>query len=302
MPYAIASCYAAFMQKPQNILSIQSWVAYGHAGNAAAVFPLQRMGFEVWAVHTVQFSNHTGYGAWTGQVFPAEQTRVLVQGMLERGVLAECSAVLSGYMGAPDTATAILEAVALVQAANPEAVFCCDPVMGDVGRGVFVRPELPDVIRDLVVPAADILTPNQFELEMLTNTKIVSLEDALRAVAMLRSRMRANAVVLVTSLERADAPINTIEVLAVSSDGAWLVQTPKIALDPPRNGTGDCITALFLGHYLQTKSIKIALEQAVAGLYGLLEMTHQLNTREIQLIAAQNEFVHPSNVFAARAL
>ena len=284
------------MEKPQNILSIQSWVAYGHAGNAAAVFPLQRLGFEVWAVHTVQFSNHTGYGAWTGQVFPAEQTQALIQGIADRGVLPDCAAVLSGYMGAPDTANAILEAVQMVRAANPKALFCCDPVMGDVGRGVFVRPELPDLIRENVVPQADILTPNQFELELLTGQKIRTLEEAVFAAQALRSKMPKNAIVLVTSLERLE---ESIEVLAVSSDGAWLLETPKIPLDPPRNGTGDCIAALFLGHYLKTKNVKTALEKAGSALYNLLLLTHTLGTREIQLIAAQDEFVQPSKTFEA---
>jgi pyridoxine kinase len=284
------------MPKPQNILSIQSWVSYGHAGNAAAVFPLQRLGFEVWAVHTVQFSNHTGYGAWKGQVFDSSLIKDLVQGIAERGVLPECSAVLSGYMGAPETVHAVLESVQQVRTANPKALYACDPVMGDVGRGIFVRPELPDLIKNLVVPQADILTPNQFELELLTNQKIASLEDALVAVNILRSAMRPDSIVLVTSLERQP---NLIEVLAVSSQGAWLLQTPKIPLDPPRNGTGDCIAALFLGHYLKSGSVQTALEMAGSALYTLLELTHELGTREIQLIAAQDEFVTPSRMFRA---
>jgi pyridoxine kinase len=284
------------MQKPQNILSIQSWVSYGHAGNAAAVFPLQRLGFEVWAVHTVQFSNHTGYGAWKGQVFDSSLIKDLVQGIYERGVLPECNAVLSGYMGAPATVEAVLEAVQQVRAANPKALYACDPVMGDVGRGVFVRPELPNLIRDSVVPQADILTPNQFELELLTGQKIESLEDALSAVNTLRAAMRPEAIVLVTSLERQP---NSIEVLAVSSQGSWLLETPKIPLDPPRNGTGDCIAALFLGHYFTSGSVQTALEMASSALYNLLELTHQLGTREIQLIAAQAEFIAPSKKFGA---
>jgi pyridoxine kinase len=284
------------MMLPQNILSIQSWVAYGHAGNAAAVFPLQRLGFEVWAVHTVQFSNHTGYGAWTGQVFPSEQTQALVQGIADRGVLPDCAAVLSGYMGAPDTANAIIKAVQMVRTANPKAIFCCDPVMGDVGRGIFVRPELPNLIKEMVVPVSDILTPNQFELELLTGTKIRTLEEAIAAAQTLRSRMREDAIVLVTSLERL---ASSIEVLVVSSQGAWLLETPKIVLDPPRNGTGDCMTALFLGHYLKSGSVKTALENAGSALFNLLELTHKLGTREIQLIAAQDEFVQPSRTFEA---
>ena len=147
-----------------NILSIQSHVAYGHVGNAAAVFPLQRMGHEVWPIHTVQFSNHTGYGAWRGQVFDAGLIADCVLGLEERGALARCDGVLSGYMGSADTGVAILDAVARVRAAHPSALYCCDPVMGDVGRGMFVRPGIPEFLRDRVVPMADVATPNHFEL------------------------------------------------------------------------------------------------------------------------------------------
>ena len=132
-----------------NILSIQSHVAYGHVGNAAATFPLQRIGVEVWPIHTVQFSNHTGYGAWTGRVFDAALITEVVQGIAARGVLGRCDGVLSGYMGSAETGAAILDAVAQVKAANPQARYCCDPVIGDVGRGVFVRPGIPEFMRDM---------------------------------------------------------------------------------------------------------------------------------------------------------
>ena len=148
-----------------NILSIQSHVAYGHVGNASAVFPLQRLGHEVWPIHTVQFSNHTGYGAWKGQVFGRDLIDACVEGIAERGVLPTCDGVLSGYMGAAEIGEAILAAAARVRAANPNALYCCDPVIGDVGRGIFVRPGIPEFMRDRAVPAADVVTPNQFELD-----------------------------------------------------------------------------------------------------------------------------------------
>src|ERR671920_2606930 len=151
-----------------NILSIQSHVAYGHVGNAAATFPLQRIGVEVWPIHTVQFSNHTGYGAWTGRVFDAPMIEERVEGIAARGVLAACDGVLSGYMGSADIGNAILSTVARVRAANPAALYCCDPVIGDVGRGVFVRPGIPEFMREQAVPSADIITPNQFELDYLS--------------------------------------------------------------------------------------------------------------------------------------
>ncbi|OOV14167.1 pyridoxal kinase PdxY [Deinococcus sp. LM3] len=287
---------------PQNILSIQSWVSFGHVGNAAAVFPLQRLGFEVWAIHTVQFSNHTGYGAWTGAVFPPEAVADLIDGIEARGVLPECGAVLSGYMGSEGTVAAVVDAVRRVRTANPEALYACDPVMGDVGRGVFVRPELPDLIAAQAIPEADIVTPNQFELELLTGVTVDTLEHALDAARALRERMRAGGprVVLLTSLVRSGAPENSIETLAVTDDGAWLCRTPLLPLDPPRNGTGDAIAALFLGHYLKSGQAAQALSLSMSALFGLLSRTHAAGTREIQLVAAQDEFVKPARLFEAQ--
>ncbi|MCD0171598.1 pyridoxal kinase PdxY [Deinococcus sp. 23YEL01] len=287
---------------PQNILSIQSWVSFGHVGNAAAVFPLQRLGFEVWAIHTVQFSNHTGYGAWTGAVFPPEAVADLIDGIEARGVLPECGAVLSGYMGSEGTVAAVVDAVRRVRTANPESLYACDPVMGDVGRGVFVRPELPDLIAAQAIPEADIVTPNQFELELLTGVTVDTLEHALEAARALRERMRAGGprVVLLTSLVRSGAPENSIETLAVTDDGAWLCRTPLLPLDPPRNGTGDAIAALFLGHYLKSGQAAQALSLSMSALFGLLSRTHAAGTREIQLVAAQDEFVKPARLFEAQ--
>lgn len=287
------------MHRPLNILSIQSWVSYGHVGNAAAVFPLQRMGFEVWAIHTVQFSNHTGYGQWKGSIFPPEHLSEVVEGIAERGVLGQCDAVLSGYMGGGGTAEAILSALRRVREANPGALYCCDPVMGDVGRGVFVRPEIPEVMRTQVVPQADIVTPNQFELELLTGHSVRTLDDALEAARHLRDQVRPQGprIVVVTSLLREDAPDGHIETLAVADGGAWVVRTPLIPLEPPRNGTGDAIAALFFGNYLKTQDVAVSLENSVSALYNLLELTHERGTREIQLVAAQEEYVNPSRRF-----
>lgn len=289
---------------PQNILSIQSWVSYGHVGNAAAMFPLQRLGFEVWAVNTVQFSNHTGYGAWTGMVFPPELVSEILDGIEARGVLPTCNGVLSGYMGSEGTVDAVVQAALRVRQANPAALYCCDPVMGDVGRGVFVRPELPDLIARHAIPAADIVTPNQFELELLTGGQVDTLDHALAAAHLLREKLRPGGprIVVVTSLVRTDAPEGHIETLAVTGDGAWICRTPLLPLDPPRNGTGDAIAALFYGQYLKTGDVAQALSLAMSSLYGVLELTHQLGTREIQLVAAQDELVHPTRLFNAEKI
>jgi pyridoxine kinase len=281
--------------RPLNILSIQSWVSYGHVGNASAVFPLQRLGAEVWAVNTVQFSNHTGYGDWRGAVFGADLIEDLVQGIAERGALERCDAVLSGYMGDAAIGEAILGAAARVKAANPAALYCCDPVIGDVGRGVFVRPGIPEFLRDRAVPAADILTPNQFELEMLTGREVRTLADAKAAVAALQAR--GPRCVLVTSLRTEDSPVDAIELLAAQDGAFWRVRTPLLPLSV--NGAGDTIAALFLFHRLRSGEARVALSAAASSIYGLLRRTAEAGSREIMTVAAQEEFVTPSRVFRA---
>ena len=282
-----------------NILSIQSWVAYGHVGNASAMFPLQRLGAEVWAVNTVQFSNHTGYGAWTGQVFSGQSVGDVVDGIAARGVLPGCDAVLSGYLGDAGIGEAVLDAAARVRAANPAMLYCCDPVIGDTGRGVFVRPGIPELIRDRAVPAADILTPNGFELEHLTGRTGRSRADAAAAVTGLQAAMRPGgpAMVLVTSLRTGDTPDDAMDMLAADRTGAWLLRTPLLALDV--NGAGDAIAALFLFHRLRTGNTAAALEAAGSAVHGVLRRTLAAGSREILTVAAQDEYVSPTRWFTA---
>jgi pyridoxine kinase len=276
-----------------NILSIQSHVAYGHVGNASAVFPMQRLGIEVWPIHTVQFSNHTGYGAWKGHVFDGPAIEELVEGIAERGALPGCDGVLSGYMGSADIGNAILSAVERVRAANPDALYCCDPVIGDVGRGVFVRPGVPEFMRDRAVPAADIVTPNQFELDYLSGVKTVALAEVKEAVSAIQ--LMGPRVVLVTSLHTQDTPADAIDLLAGEGGSFWRLRTPKLSLSV--NGAGDAIAALFLVHYARGRSAATALAEAASSVYGLLKRTEEAGSREILTVAAQNEFVAPTHRF-----
>jgi pyridoxine kinase len=276
-----------------NILSIQSHVAYGHVGNASAVFPMQRLGVEVWPIHTVQFSNHTGYGAWKGRVFEAAMIDDLVNGIAERGVLPSCTGVLSGYMGSAEIGGAVLASVAKVRRANARALYCCDPVIGDVGRGVFVRPGIPEFMRDHAVPAADIVTPNQFELDYLSGVTTETLSSVRQAVAAVQ-RLGPRAV-LVTSLHTRDTPADAIDVAAGDRGGLWRVRTPRLSLEV--NGAGDAIAALFFVHYLRTGSAAAALGEAGAAIFGLLRRTADAGSREILTVAAQDEFVAPSQRF-----
>ncbi|HKU95120.1 MAG TPA: pyridoxal kinase PdxY [Vineibacter sp.] len=288
-----------------RILSIQSHVAYGYVGNRAAAFPLQRLGHEVWAVNTVEFSNHTGYGAWKGRVAAPEQVRDVIDGIRERGVLPRCDAILSGYLGDAALGEVVLDAVAAVRNANPAAIWCCDPVIGDVGRGVFVRPGIPEFFRQRAVPLADMITPNHFELELLTGRTVTTLEAAHAAARTLlapNAHAAGPAVVLVTSLRHAATADGSIEMLAVTAAGAWRIVTPLLAFDVAPNGTGDAVAALFLAQWLQTRDVAAALSSAASAIFAVLEATSRAGERELQLIAAQDALVAPPRSFAAQRL
>ena len=284
-----------------NILSIQSWVSYGHVGNASAVFPLQRLGADVWAINTVQFSNHTGYGDWKGAVYSGQSVRDLVDGIAARGALDRCDAVLTGYVGGADIGDAILHAVASVRRANPAALYCCDPVIGDTDTGVYVRPGIEAFLRDQALAAADIATPNRFEIERLTGVSCATLHGAKQAVLRLRSILHTDgpACVVVTSLETDSTPADCIDMLTFEDGAFHILRTPRLRLAV--NGAGDAIAALFLFHRLRTGSSVAALEAAASSVFGVLKQTAKADSREIMTIAAQEEFVTPTRVFRTEA-
>lgn len=279
-----------------RILSIQSAVAYGHVGNSAAVFPLQRIGVEVFPVHTVNFSNHTGYGAWRGPMVAPENVREVIIGVEERGVLPQVDAVLSGYQGGEGIADVIIDAVRRVKAANPDAVYACDPVMGNARSGCFVVPAIPALLRDRVVPVADIITPNQFELGYLTGTEPDTLDSTLAAIDAVMAM--GPSTVLVTSVERPDREEGTIEMIAADRTGAWLVATPRLPLKA--NGSGDVTAALFTAHCVGTGDARTALERTVSSVFDLLQLTADSGERELQLVQAQEHYAHPRLQFSAR--
>ncbi|SMQ60464.1 Pyridoxal kinase [Plantibacter sp. VKM Ac-1784] len=281
-----------------KILSIQSAVAYGHVGNSAAVFPLQRIGVEVIPVNTVNFSNHTGYGAWRGPLISPEQVGEVITGVEERGAFPQIDVVLSGYQGGVGIGDVIVDAVQRVKAANPDALYACDPVMGNAKSGCFVAPEIPDLLRDRVVPNADIITPNQFELGFLTGTDPASLESTLASVEL--ARAMGPSVVLVTSVERPDRDPETIEMLVVDDAGRWIVQTPLLPFKA--NGSGDVTAALFAAHYGETRDAKLALERTASSVFDLVELTYRSGQRELQLVEAQEFYANPRMQFTATAV
>ena len=257
-----------------GILSIQSAVAYGHVGNSAAVFPLQRLGFEVWPVNTVLFSNHTGYGAWRGRVVGLDWVEEIIEGIAERGAIPHTRAVLSGYLGDPSLGEAVLRVVARVRAERPDMLYACDPVMGDEGRGFFVKPGIPEFFRDHAVPAADIVTPNQFELAWLAGGR----DGPWTKPWLLAPRFcdAGPGIVVCTSG-------------STRTSSAW---TPRLPIT--LNGTGDAFTALFLGSWLKTGRLDATLEHAVAAMYALVDATYATGSRELELIAAQDQLLAPA--------
>jgi pyridoxine kinase len=279
-----------------KILSIQSAVAYGHVGNSAAVFPLQRIGVEVLPVYTVTFSNHTGYGAWRGPLIAPADVAEVITGIEERGAFPEIDVVLSGYQGSEGIGDVILDAVARVKAANPSAIYSCDPVMGNAKSGCFVAPAIPVLLRERVVPQADVITPNQFELGFLTGTEPGDLASTLSSAD--RARDMGPRTILVTSVERPDRPEGTIEMLAVTDDGAWVVQTPHIPMKA--NGSGDVTAALFTAHFRETGDAALALARTTSSVFDLLQNTFDSGQRELQLIESQEAYAHPRMQFEVR--
>ncbi|MDR2499579.1 MAG: pyridoxal kinase PdxY [Treponema sp.] len=279
------------------ILSIQSHVVYGYAGNTAAVFPLQRLGREVWAVNTVEFSNHTGYGAWRGSVLGSSLASELVAGLADRGVLGNCEAVLSGYMGDPEVGLTVVQAVRQVKSLSPRAVYCCDPVMGDTGRGFYVKEGILEMFKTQVVPQADILTPNQFELEALTGLNTSSLPEALRALERLHD-MGPRAL-LVTSFIEDQAPKRHIDMLASNGDSVYRIRTPEFPFETVMAGSGDLTAAVFLSRYLESANIQEALERTAGAVYGIMEATFMAKSREMLLVQAQDSLVRPALSFHA---
>jgi pyridoxine kinase len=291
------------------VLSIQSHVVYGYAGNTAAVFPLQRLGREVWAINTVEFSNHTGYGAWRGKILGAELVGELVTGLEERGALPRCEAILSGYLGDAAVGRSIIDAVNRVRNQSPGALYCCDPVMGDLGRGFYVKPDIPDMFKNEVITLADIITPNQFELETLTGLRTENLNDARRAIDTLHEK--GPRVVLVTSYrghDPEDAQDSHIDMLVSDKTGIYRIRTPELPLGTGVAGSGDLTASVFLSRYLETADVKTTLEQTTGSVFGVLEAAFRAvhpdssGPRELPIVQAQQELTAPSHIFRAHKL
>lgn len=264
-----------------SILSIQSHVAYGYVGNKAAVFPLQSMGYDVWPINTVQFSNHTGYGKWTGQLFSAQHIRDIVNGIEQLDVKAQCEAVVSGYLGSGEVGECVLDIVKQFRKINPGLIYLCDPVIGDVGRGIFVKEEVLSFFKNKL--NADIITPNHFEAEILTDKKIETVADAEKAARYFHDR--GIKIVVITSLCVSTQPKDKITVFLSDNGKTVLAETPLYHFDVPPNGTGDLFSALFLGSYLKLQNSVLALHQSLKLMDVVMAETYKQKSRELKVLA-----------------
>lgn len=288
------------MKRTPHLLAIQSHVVFGHAGNSAAVFPMQRVGVNVWPLNTVQFSNHTQYGQWTGKVLAPEQIPALVEGISNIGELGNCDAVLSGYLGSADQGRAILSVVQRVKQANPRALYLCDPVMGHPEKGCIVPAQVSEFLLEEAVAAADLLCPNQLELDSFAGRRAQSLEDC---VGMARELLvRGPKMVLVKHLAYAGKNPDDFEMLLVTAEGSWHLQRPLLAFPRQPVGVGDLTAGLFLARLLLGDEPVAAFEFTAAAVHEVLLETQGCGSYELEVVRAQDRIVHPRLRFEARKL
>lgn len=286
-----------------TILSIQSHVSYGHVGNAAGAFILQRMGFDVWPVHTVLFSNHPGYGTFQGHTVAPVLIENIISGIEGRGVFPHCRAVIGGYIGSAATGEVLLDSIQRVKMVNPDCIFFCDPVMGDKDKGLYVADDIVRFYREQGGPAADILKSNTFELEILTHQQIRNVEQAVAAARVLISQWNLRAVVAssVPVPQSSTAPSPSIACVAVTPDNAWVVRTPLLPVD--QKGAGDAFMALFVANVLCPENdIPTALGAAASSIWSVMNGTVSSDGQELPLIDCQAEFSNPSHTFKEKPL
>ncbi|SHJ32283.1 Pyridoxal kinase [Bradyrhizobium lablabi] len=281
-----------------TVISIQSQVAYGHVGNSAAAFPLQMHGIDVIAVPTTLLSNRPGYPTVRGRVLDAPLVADLLRGVEERGAVETCQMILSGYLGSPDIAAVVAEFVQRARARNPAISYCCDPVLGDRDRGLFVHADIPPLVRDRLCRLADLITPNHFEFEWLCGARATTIDEVIAQAQVLIAR--GPSTVVVTSAELADTPAGHIDTLAVEPAKAWRVRTPKLPISP--SGTGDLFAALLVSARVRGSDTPAALAHAASAVFAVLECTAAGGTEEMRIVETASLLVHPPRRFDAVAV
>ncbi|MGH6823122.1 MAG: pyridoxal kinase PdxY [Methylocella sp.] len=278
-----------------TVIAIQSQVVHGHVGNSAAVFPLQAFGFEVAAVPTALLSNHPHYSSMRGGVLDAKLVRDLLVGVEERGLVDTCRVLISGYLGSPSIAAAVIDFVRRAKERNPNLLYLCDPVMGDADLGFYVDEDMRTLFCEDLVPLADIITPNQLELEHLVGRAPATVEGIVAA-----ARGLGPATVAVTGVRLQDASPRIVQTLAIEPRAAWMVSTPRLSCRP--SGTGDLFTALFAAALADGLTTGAALGRAVSGVSGVLEETERRQSYEMALIASAERMVRPHPLFEPQSI
>jgi pyridoxine kinase len=267
------------MRTVRAVMSIQSTVVYGHVGSTAAALPLHRLGFDVWALPTVVYSSHAGYPGVRGSRTPISTLRELLAGLEALGRLDCCEAVLSGYLGSPETWSVVLEALAAVRERRPGAWYVCDPVLGDEGE-LYLPAELVRTFRQQAVPLADLLVPNRFELEWLVDRPVASVPEAVAAASELHAAGAREVVVKGLVLEHDGRP--TQHVVGLDDDGAWLARAPHVAQF--WSGAGDVFTALIAGLRLVGTPLDETVARATALMQQLIARTYELDAPELRMV------------------
>ena len=293
-------------------------------GNKAATFPLQLLGFDVDVINSVHFSNHTGYpNGFKGEIMNGEQLSTILDGLEQNNLLSNIKHLLTGYIGSVTFLRSVLNVLQTLKRYNPTIRYVCDPVMGDDGK-LYVPHDLVSIYRSDVIPLANVVTPNQFEIELLTRIDIQTIDDAIRACQALH-RLGPDLVVI-TSLtlnNHDNGDIDTcqeekkeiITILAsqrVKHKSAnntefvlWTIDTPKV---PGRfTGTGDVTAALFLAWTAKTNDLKVTLEKVASTMYSLISSTAKTSdgtivSRELKLIKCKNVIENPKLLFHAKKI
>ena len=285
-----------------SVISIQSQVAFGHVGNSAAVFPLQMHGIDVTAVPTTLLSNRPGYPTIRGRVLDAQLVADLLQGIEERGAVDACRMILSGYLGSAEIAAVVADFVERAKARNPKLAYCCDPVLGDRDRGLFVRADIPPLVRERLCRLADIITPNHFEFEWLCGAKATTTGQVIEAARALMAQ--GPSTIVVTSAELEDTPDDAIETLAIERSSedfkAWRVRTPKLPISP--SGTGDLFASLLVSARVGGSDTADALGHAASAIFAVLEKTAARGTEEMRIVESAELLVNPTRRFDAVAV
>lgn len=281
----------------KHLLSIQSHVVYGYAGNKSATFPMQLLGIDVWALNTVQFSNHTQYGQWTGMVMPKEQIGEIVQGIDNIGELHKCDAVISGYIGSAEQVEEIIHAVQKVKSRNPNAVYLCDPVMGHPDKGCIVADGVKENLINIAMAQADIITPNLVELRELSGLKVENFSHAIDAVKAILAKGPKK--VLVKHLSKVGQDPSQFEMLLANEQGIWHISRPLHQFTKEPVGVGDLTAGLFMANLLNGKSDLDAFEHTANAVNDVMSVTQQQQAYELQIVAAREQILNPRSQYKA---